>query len=63
MLGEGITHPWHQREVGEGMCPAGCQDCVQTTEDHETATCAGEGEDPPPENQREVVYEVPCKDC
>ena len=54
MLGESITHPWHQWEVGEGMCPAGCQDCVQTTEDHDTVISAGEEEDPPWEPERSM---------
>ena len=38
------------------------QGSVQATEHHEGATSASEGEDPS-ENQKKVVYEVPCKDC
>ena len=50
---------WEDRE---GLCPSGVEACLQTKEDSEKRTNAGEEQDPRAETDRSV-YEIPCKEC
>ena len=56
------VHPWHQWEVREGMCPLRIKAVFKPQRTMRNLLVHVK-EKTPLENQREVIYEWPCKDC